>query len=70
MMSTTMKPASLMEEIAVVVLLIQIIAQYVNALKEEEGVVEELQHLPELQLPELAIRVGLVMGIVMISIII
>ena len=67
MMSTTMKPASLMEEIAVVVLLIQIIAQYVNALKEEEGVVEELQHLPELQLPELAIRVGLLMGIVMIS---
>ena len=57
MMSTTMKPASLMEEIAVVVLLIQIIAQYVNALKEEEGVVEEL----------LAQRVGLVMGVVMIS---
>ena len=28
---------------------------------------EELQHLPELQLPELAIRVGLLMGIVMIS---
>ena len=46
---------------------IQIIVHYVNALKEEEeGVVEELQHLPELQLPELAIRVGLVMGIVMI----
>ena len=68
MMSTTMKPASLMEVIAVVVLLVLIIAQYVNALKEEEeGVAEELQHLPELQLPELAIRVGLVMGIVMIS---
>ena len=41
-----------MEEIAVVVFLIQIIAQYVNALKEEEGAVEELQHLPELQLVE------------------
>ena len=68
MISTTMKPASLMEEIAVVVLLIQIFAHYVNALKkEEEGVVEELQHLPELQLPGLAIKVGLVMGIVMIS---
>jgi hypothetical protein len=68
MMSTTMKPASLMEEIAVVVLFIQIIAQYVNALKkEEEGVVEELQHLPELQPSELAIRVGLLMGIAMIS---
>ena len=34
-------------------------------LKEEEGAVEELQHLPEL--PELAIKVGLLMGIVMIS---
>jgi hypothetical protein len=56
MMSTTMKPASLMEEIAVVVILIQIIAQYVNALKEEEGVVALL-----------AQRVGLVMGVVMIS---
>ena len=66
MMSTTMKPASWMEEIAVVVFLIEIIAQYVNALKKEE-VAEELQHLLELQLPELAIRVGLLMGIVMIS---
>ena len=36
MMKTTMKPASLMEEIAVDLMLIQIIAQYVNALKEEE----------------------------------
>ena len=68
MMKTTMKPACLMEEIAVDLMLIQIIAQYVNALKEEEGVVvEELQHLPELQLAEIAIRVGLEMGIVMIS---
>ena len=60
--------ASLME-IAVVVLFIQSFVHYVNALKEEEGVAEELQHLPELQLPELAmaIRVGLLMGIVMIS---
>ena len=57
-----------MEEIAVDLMLILNIAQYVNALKKEEGVVEELQHLPELQLPEVAIRVGLVMGIVMISI--
>ena len=57
-----------MVEIAVDLMLIQIGATYVNALKkEEEGAVEELQHLPELQLPELAIRVGLLMGIVMIS---
>ena len=56
-----------MVEIAVGLMSILNIAQYVNALKEEEGVVEELQHLPELQLPELAIRVGLLMGIVMIS---
>ena len=41
--------------------------RYVNALKEEEGVVEELQHLRELQLFEAEIRVRLVMGIVMIS---
>ena len=66
MMKTTMKPASLMEEIAVDLMLIQIGAQYVNALKEE-GVVEELQHLPELQLVDLAIWVWLLMGIVMIS---
>ena len=51
MMKTTMKPASLMEEIAVDLMSIQNGAMYVNALKEEEeGVVEELQHLPELQL--------------------
>ena len=36
MMSTTMKPASLMEVIAVEVLLIQIIAQNVYVLKKEE----------------------------------
>ena len=69
MMKTTMKPASSMEEIAADLMLIQIFAQYVNALKKEEGAVEEPQHLPELQMPELAIRIGLVMGIVMISII-
>ena len=66
MMKTTMKPASLMEEIAVDLMSIQIIAQNAYALKEEEGAVEELQHLLELQLVEAAIRVGLVMGIVMI----
>ena len=47
--------------------MVHIIAIYVNALKEEEGVAEKLQQLPKLQLPELAIRVGLVTGIVMIS---
>ena len=67
-METIMKPASLMEEIAEDLTSIQIIAHYVNALKEEQGVAEELQHLTELQLPELAIRVGLLMGFVMISI--
>ena len=41
-----------MEEIAVDLMLIQTGAQYVNALKEKKGVVEELQHLPELQLVE------------------
>ena len=60
MMSTTMKPASLMEEIAVDLMFSAISSvQYVNALKEE-GAVEELQ------LAEIAIRVGLLMGIVMI----
>ena len=48
-----------------VVLLIQIIAQNVYALKEGEMV--ELQHLLKLQLAEAAIRDGLLMGIVMIS---
>ena len=68
MISTIFYPAIMMGEIAVDLMSIQIGAQYVNALKEEEeGVVEELQHLPELQLPEVAIGVGLLMGIVMIS---
>ena len=49
MMPTTRKPASLMEEIAVEVLLIQIIAQNVYALKEGEV---------KLQLAEAAIRDG------------
>ena len=56
-----------MEEIAVDLMLIYNTAHYVNALKDEEGVAEELQHLPELQLPKLAIRVRLLMVIVMIS---
>ena len=56
-----------MEEIAVDLMLILNIAIYVNALKEEEEVAEDLQHLPELQRPELALRFGLLMGIVMIS---
>ena len=56
-----------MEETAVDSMLIHYIAIYVNILKEEEGVVEDLQHLPELRLPELAMMVGLLMGIVMIS---
>ena len=58
-----------MEEIAVDLMSIHNTAQNANAL-EKEGAVEELQHLPELQLPELAIRVGLEMGIAMISTII
>ena len=53
----------MMAGIAVALMLIHNIAIYVNALKEEEGVVAE-----ELQLAELAVRVGLLMGIVMISI--
>ena len=57
-----------MVEIAVDLTLILNTAHYVNALKEAEGVAEELQHLPGLQLPELAIRVGLLMVIVMIAI--
>ena len=65
MMKTTTKPACLMEEIAVDLMLIQIIAQYANALKEEEGVAEELRHLPELQLAEAVISI-LEMGSVMI----
>ena len=43
MMSTTMKPASLMEEIAVDLMSIPLIAQCANALKQEvEGAVEQL----------------------------
>ena len=49
-------------------MLIHNTAVYVNALKEEkEGAVEDLQHLPELQLPELVNRARSLMGIVMIS---
>ena len=44
-MLTIMKPASLMEEIAVDLMSIQLFAQYANALKlEVEGAVER-QHL-------------------------
>ena len=67
MISTIMKAVPMMVEIAVDLMLIPNIAQNVSALKEEEGVVEELQHLPELQLFETEIRVRMVMGIVMIS---
>ena len=60
-----------MEEIAVDLMWIQSGAQNVYVLKEEEeGAVEELQHLPELPLVEDAIRVGLLMGIVMMKTII
>ena len=49
---------------------IQIIVTNVYVLKEEEeGAVEEQQHLPELPLAEAAIMAGLVMGIAMILII-
>ena len=57
----------MMVEIAVDLMLIQTTAHYVNVLKEEEGVAEELQHLPELQLFEAEIMVELLMGILMIS---
>ena len=57
----------MMAEIAVDLMLIQIIVMNACALKKKEGVAEELQHLPELQLPEIAIRVGFLMGIAMIS---
>ena len=66
MMKTTMKPAFLTEEIAVDQMSIHNTAQNANAL-EEEGAVEELQHLQE---EILVIMVGLLMGIVMISTII
>ena len=59
MMKTTMKSAFLMEEIVADLMSKNNSAQNANAL-------EELQHLPELPLPEAAISI-LVMGIVMIS---
>ena len=60
----------MMAEIVVDLMSIQIIAQYASALKQEvEGAVER-QHLQLLQLVKTAIRVGLMMGIVMISTII
>ena len=62
MMSITMKPAFLMVEIVVVVLLMKIIAQNVYALKMEVEEAVELQHLLKS-----AMRDGLQMGIVMIS---
>ena len=66
MMKTTMKPAFLTEEIAVDQMSIHNTAQNANAL-EEEGAVEELQHLQE---EILVLMVGLLMGIVMTSTII
>ena len=66
MMKTTMKPAFLTEEIAVDQMSIHNAAQNANAL-EEEGAVEELQHLQE---EILVIMVGLLMSFVMISTII
>jgi hypothetical protein len=56
----------MMAEIAVDLMQIQIIAMYANILKEEEGAVVELQHLPELPLAKASISI-LWMGIVMIS---
>ena len=52
MMKTIMKPAFLMEEIVVDLMSRHNTAQNANALEEEEeeGAVEELQHLRELQL--------------------
>ena len=62
MISTTIWNAAMMEEIAVDLMFCAVRpVQYVNVLKEEEGSVEELQ------LVEIAIRIGLLMGIVMIS---
>ena len=61
MMSTTINPVFLMEEIAVDLMSMPVIAQNVYVLKEEEGAVEELQ------LVEAAKRFGLVIGIVMKS---
>ena len=56
-----------MEETAVDLMFLHIFAQHVNALKKEEGAVEEQQYLRELQLPEAVIRIGLLMGLAMIS---
>ena len=72
MMQLILKAAIMMVVIVVDLMSLHLLAHNVCALKEEERVVvvEELQQLPELQLPELAIRVGLLMGIVMISTII
>ncbi len=57
-----------MVEIAVEIMSMQNTVVNAYALKEEEeGAVEELQHLLELQLLEVAIRAGLLMGIVMMS---
>ena len=65
MISTTIKTAPTTAEIAVDLMSIQNTAVNAYALKEVEVVVEEQQHLSELQLAEAAIRAGLVMGIVM-----
>ena len=54
----------MMGEIAVDLMSIHNTAQNAYALKEE-GAVEELQHLLELQVLEAAIRAGLEMGFVM-----
>ena len=67
MIKTIMKPASLMVEIAVDLMSIQDTAMNAYALKEVVEEAVELQHLLELQLPEAAFRVGLQMGIVMMS---
>ena len=67
MTEITMKSVILMEEIVVDQMSLHLVAHNVCALKEKEGAVKELQQFPELQLPELAIRVGLLMGIVMMS---
>ena len=64
MMKTTMKPAPMMEEIAVDLESINITAQNAYALKEEK------EEAVELQLVKAAFRVGLEMSIVMIATII
>ena len=68
MMKTTTKLVFLTVEIAVEFMSLQIGAQNVNALKEVvEGAMEKLQQLLELQLVQAVIKVGSLMGIVMIS---